>query len=164
MSERSDDCQPPPLDPMTLPPRTGSTYPAAFRDVVGAREKRQLGAALGLTRYGVNLVHLPPGAWSSQRHWHSHEDEFVYLLEGELTLITDDGERILTAGMCAGFPGGRPDGHHLVNRSDRMAIYLELGDRNETDRVDYPDIDMKLHKENGRYVFTHKDGNPYPTE
>ena len=164
MSEQIDDRQPEPLDPMALPPRTGSSYPAAFRDAVRGREKRQLGAVFGLTRYGVNLVHLPPGAWSSQRHWHSHEDEFVYLLEGELTLVTEGGAQVLTAGMCAGFPGGRPDGHHLVNRSDRMAIYIEVGDRNEADRVDYPDIDMKLHKENGRYVFTHKDGIPYPTE
>ncbi|MEX2296035.1 MAG: cupin domain-containing protein [Dongiaceae bacterium] len=164
MTDRPEDRQPPALDPMRVTPRTGSSYPAEFRDVVGTREKRMLAAALGLTRYGVNLVHLPPGAWSSQRHWHSHEDEFVYLLEGEVTLITDAGEQTLSAGMCAGFPGGRPDGHHLVNRSGRMAIYLEIGDRDPADGADYPDIDMKAEKESGRYVFRHKDGNPYPTE
>lgn len=156
--------QPKPVAAMNVAPRTGSSYPAEFRGVVGTREKRALGAACGLTRYGVNLVHLPPGAWSSQRHWHSHEDEFVHVLEGELTLITDDGAQVLTRGMSAGFPAGCADGHHLINRSDRMAIYLEIGDRNDADKVDYPDIDMKLEKRDGKFVFLHKDGKPYPTE
>jgi uncharacterized cupin superfamily protein len=164
MNESTDNRQPRPLDPMSLKPRRGSTYPAAFRGVVGAREKRALGDAFGLENFGVNLVHLPPGAWSSQRHWHSHEDELVYVLEGELTLVTDAGEQVLTPGTCAGFPAGRPDGHHLINRNDRMAIYLEIGDRSDDDRAEYPDIDMKAHGENGRFVFTHKDGTPYPTE
>ena len=155
---------PAPVDPRDLPPRRGSSYPAEFRDIVGAREKRALGAATGITHYGVNLVHLPPGAWSSQRHWHSHEDEFVYVLEGELMLVTDAGEQVLKAGMCAGFPAGAADGHHLINRSGRMAVYLEIGDRHDADKVDYPDIDMRLEKRDGKFVFMHKSGEPYPTE
>jgi uncharacterized cupin superfamily protein len=164
MTDRKNANQPAILDPATLPPRLGSSYPAPFRDAVGAREKRVLGDPAGLTQYGVNLVHLPPGAWSSQRHWHSHEDEFVYLLEGELSLITDAGEKTLSAGMCAGFPAARPDGHHLVNRGERTAVYLEIGSRHDDDLVAYPDIDMKMHTENDRAVFTHKDGKPYPKE
>ncbi len=156
--------QPKPVEAMSLPPRRGSSYPAEFRHVVGSREKRALGAATGLTKYGVNLVHLPPGAWSSQRHWHSHEDEFVYVLEGEIALVTDAGEQVLTAGMGAGFPAGCADGHHLINRSDRMAIYLEIGDRDDADKVDYPDIDMRLEKRDGTFAFLHKNGKPYPTE
>jgi uncharacterized cupin superfamily protein len=164
MTDSTERRQPKPLDPMSLAPRIGSGYPEPFRAAAGAREKRALGDATGLTNYGVNLVHLPPGAWSSQRHWHSHEDEFVYLLEGELALVTDAGEQRLTAGMCAGFPAGCADGHHLVNRSERMAVYLEIGDRNDADKVDYPDIDMKLEKRDGKYVFLHKNDKPYPTE
>ena len=156
--------QPKPLDAMSVTPRTGSSYPTEFKGVVGSREKRALGAACGLTHYGVNLVHLPPGAWSSQRHWHSHEDEFVYVLEGKIALVTDTGEQILRPGTSAGFPAGCADGHHLINRSDRMAIYLEIGDRHDDDKVDYPDIDMKLVKRDGKWVFLHKDGKPYPTE
>lgn len=156
--------QPKPVDAKSVSPRTGSRYPAEFKGVAGRREKRALGDACGLTHYGVNLVHLPPGAWSSQRHWHSHEDEFVYVLEGELTLVTDAGDQILTPGMSAGFPANCADGHHLINRSDRMAVYLEVGDRSDDDKVDYPDIDMKLEMRDGEFAFLHKNGKPYPTE
>ena len=152
----------PALDPETMEPRLGSSYPAPFRDSCGAREKRALGDALGLTRYGVNLVRLPPGATSAQRHWHSHEDEFVYIVEGELTLITDAGEQILGPGMAAGFPAGREDGHQLANRSDAWAVYLEVGDRSEQDAVHYPDIDLFLPAaKDGEHVFCHKNGEPY---
>jgi len=165
MNDRQPDRQPSALDPMTLTPRIGSGYPVPFRASAGTREKRALGDATRLTQYGVNLVHLPPGAWSSQRHWHSHEDEFVYLLEGELMLITDGGEQRLTAGMCAGFPAGCADGHHLVNRSERMAVYLEIGTRDDVDdRVAYPDIDLSLERDGREYVFKHKDGTPYPKD
>lgn len=159
----SDDRSPKPtvLDPATLPPRTGSRYPAPFHLAAGAREKRLLGDALGLTHFGVNLVHLPPGAWSSQRHWHSHEDEFIYVVEGEVVLVTDAGEQVLRAGMTAGFPAGRPDGHHLINRSDRVAIYLEVGDRKEEDEVIYSDIDMELRNLPSGQAFVRKDGTPY---
>ncbi len=152
---------PPALDPDSLEPKLGSSYPAPFRDACGAREKRALGDALGLTHYGVNLVRLPPGATSAQRHWHTHEDEFVYVLEGALVLITEDGEQTLTAGTAAGFPAGKEDGHQLVNRSDAWAVYLEIGNRSDADEVHYPDVDLFLTMRNGDWVFTHKNGEPY---
>ena len=109
----------PALDPMSLEPRTGSGYPEPYRSRVLPREKRQLGNALGLTKIGINHTTLPPGKESSMRHWHSHEEEFIYVLSGEVVLSTDAGEQTLTAGMCAGFPLGTSDGHQLVNRSSR---------------------------------------------
>jgi len=151
----------PALDPATLEPRTGSGYPEPFRAAVAGREKRALGDALGLTNFGVNLVRLPPDCASSQRHWHSKQDEFVYVVDGELVLLTDDGEQILTAGAVAGFPAGKPDGHHLVNRSGKTATYLEVGDRTEWDEVDYPDIDMLVRYVDGEEAYVKKDGTPY---
>ena len=149
------------LDPLTVEPHSGSGYPAPYREAVMRREKRALGDALGLSHFGVNLVRLPPGASSSQRHWHSAEDEFVYIVEGEVELVTDAGPQRLTAGMVAGFPAGRPDAHHLINRSDRDVIYLEVGDRQAGDEIDYPDIDLRLLHRNGRDFFAHKDGTPW---
>jgi uncharacterized cupin superfamily protein len=152
----------PAVDPQTVPARRGSSYPAPFRAAVEARAKRPLGDATGLTQFGVNLVELPPGCWSSQRHWHTHEDEFVYVVEGELTLVTDGGEQVLRAGMVAGFPAGKPDGHHLINRTDRSATYLEVGTRREdVDEVDYPDIDMAVRHRDGEQTFVRKSGEPY---
>ncbi|HYY05357.1 MAG TPA: cupin domain-containing protein, partial [Candidatus Limnocylindria bacterium] len=133
---------PPALDPRTVPERTGSTYPEPFRSSVGWAAKRALGSELGLTHFGVNLVRLGPGEWSSLRHWHTHEDEFVYVLEGELTLVTDAGEQRLGAGLAAGFPAGTPDGHQLINRSGAPALYLEAGDRSVEDLVTYSDVDL----------------------
>ena len=149
------------LDPMSVPPRLGSIYPAPFADRLAGREKRALGDALRLTQFGVNLVTLPAGAWSSQRHWHAHEDEFIYVLQGEVTLVTDTGQKTLTAGMAAGFPAGKADGHHLINQSDNPALYLEVGTRAENEVAQYSDIDMVARKEGGRFVFTHKNGDPY---
>jgi uncharacterized cupin superfamily protein len=152
----------PALDPQTVPARRGSSYPAPFRAEVESRQKRPLGDALGLSQFGVNLVLLPPGCWSSQRHWHTHEDEFVYVLEGELTLVTDAGEQVLNAGMAAGFAAGKPDGHHLINRTDRPATYLEVGTRrDDVDEVDYSDIDMAVRHRDGAQVFVRKNGEPY---
>ncbi|MEO3428896.1 cupin domain-containing protein [Pelagibius sp. CAU 1746] len=152
----------PALDPASLEARKGSSYPEPWGSACGAREKRRLGDALGLSAFGVNLVRLPPGALSSQRHWHSHEDEFVYVLEGEVTLITDAGAQVLTPGMAAGFPAGREDGHHLVNRGNASAVYLEVGGRSPEDSCHYPDIDLFLPAAaDGNYRFTHKNGEPY---
>jgi len=150
------------LDAMSVSPRTGSRYPAPFAEAVAGRAKRALGDALDLTQFGVNLVTLPPGAWSSQRHWHDHEDEFVYVLQGAPTLVTDAGETLLKPGMAAGFPAGRADGHHLINRTDKPVVYLEVGTRAETEVAHYSDVDMAARKESGTFVFTHKNGDPYP--
>lgn len=149
------------LDPASLEVRTGSSYPEPWRHASGAREKRRLGDAFGLTAYGVNLVRLPPGALSSQRHWHSHEDEFVYVLEGELTLVTDAGEEVLTPGMVAGFKAGVQNGHHMINRSEAWAVYLEVGSRSDDDECTYPDIDLFLTSPRNGGRFTHKNGEPY---
>jgi len=152
---------PPALDPATLEPRTDSGYPEPYRSRVLPREKRQLGNALGLTRFGVNLTTLPPGKESSMRHWHTHEEEFVYVLEGEVVLRTDAGEQLLRAGHCAGFAAGSGDGHQLINRSDRPAVYLEVGSRDEADEVFYPDVDMLYNPPRQRGRFTRRDGTPY---
>ena len=150
------------IDPMTLKPRTGSGYPAPFAAVCMDREKRALGDAFGLSQFGVNLTRLAPGTASAQRHWHSHEDELVYILEGELVLITDTGEQVMTPGMCAGFKAGVPDSHQLVNRSDRDAVFLEIGTRAMEGGADYPDIDMIVRRaEDGKWRYLHKDGTPY---
>jgi len=150
------------VDPESLQPRVGSIYPAPFDEPLKGREKRALGDAVGLTQFGVNLVTLRPGAWSSQRHWHEKEDEFVYVLEGEITLVTDEGETVLKPGMAAGFPAGKPNGHHLINRTDKPARYLEVGTRSPAEVAHYSDIDLSGRKENGRFVFTRKNGEPYP--
>ena len=151
----------PAFDPEAVPSRTGSTYPEAFKGPCADRVKRALGNAAGLTKFGVNLVTLMPGAWSAQRHWHTHEDELIYVLEGELALLTDQGEQRLGPGMAAGFPAGREDGHHLVNKSDRPARYLEIGDRDPADQAHYPDIDLFLESRRDGHVFTNKAGEPY---
>ncbi len=151
----------PALDPGGVAPRRGSSYPEAFREPCRTRIKRVLGDALGLSNFGVNLVTLPPGAWSAQRHWHSHEDEFVYVVEGEVTLITDGGEQALGAGQAAGFPAGKADGHHLVNKGSALATYLEIGDRRRDDAVAYPDVDLHLEPAPQGRVFTNKKGEPY---
>jgi uncharacterized cupin superfamily protein len=117
------------LDPSSLTARTGTAYPSRFAGEVTGREKRALGDAFGLTQFGVNLTRLPPGCWSSHRHWHESEDELVYVLEGELVLIDDDGEHPISAGMCIGWKAGAPNGHHLINRSNQPATYLEIGTR-----------------------------------
>ncbi len=155
------ELKPPALDPAEVPARVGTGYPEPFKEPCRTRIKRVLGDALGLANFGVNLVTLPPGAGSAQRHWHSHEDEFVYVIEGEITLITEDGEQLLTAGQVAGFPAGRADGHHLVNKGRAPATYLEIGDRRQADAVTYPDADLHLEPTPEGRVFTDKKGEPY---
>lgn len=150
----------PKIDVTAAPQRKGSGYPAPFDAPCAERMRQRLGDAGGLTQYGVNLLHLPPGAWSSQRHWHSAEDEFVYVLSGEVTLVTDKGEEVLRAGDCAAFPKGEPNGHHLINKSNAIAVCLEVGTRSDDDFCRYPDIDMQIDGKVGHY--THRDGTPYP--
>ena len=147
----------PALDPASLAPRTGSGYPEPYRSRVLPREKRALGDACGLTKVGVNLTTLMPGKESSMRHWHTHEDELVYVLEGEVTLITDAGEQTLAAGHCAGFAAGSRDGHQFVNRCDRPAVYLEISNRDAADEAHYPDVDLL----NSGGAFTRRDGAPF---
>jgi uncharacterized cupin superfamily protein len=152
----------PALDPGKVPEVRGSTYPEPFRSRMGDRIKRRLGNACGLTRFGVNLVTLGAGGQSALRHGHTREDEFVYILSGELTLVTNAGEQLLSAGMCAGYPAGSGDAHHMINRSGGVATYLEIGDRSEGDEPFYPDDDLKLRSKGaGSYSYTHKDGRPY---
>ncbi len=151
----------PALDPKEMPERRGSGYPEPFRRAVEGLVKRALGDAFGLSQFGVNLVDMPPGCWSSQRHWHSHEDEFVYVVSGELTLVTDTGEQPMRPGMVAGFPAGRSDGHHLINRSTKPAVYLEIGTRVAEDEAVYSDIDMELRHRPEGLVYVHKNGEPY---
>jgi uncharacterized cupin superfamily protein len=143
-------------------PMGASTYPAVFRGRVAGREKRVLGDPFGLTNFGVNLTRLLPGAESALRHAHRVQDEWIYILEGTPTLVTDAGETQLAPGMCAGFAKGTGDAHHLVNRTDRDVLYLEVGDRGGDEVVDYPDDDMVLDADAaGARRFRHADGTPY---
>ena len=154
---------PPALDPADVPEQRGSGYPEPYRSRMGDRAKRRLGDALGLTRFGVNLVTLAPGAQSALRHWHTLEDEFVWVLDGEVVLISDAGEQVLRAGQCAGYPGGKRDAHHMVNRSGAPARYLEVGSRIDGDNAFYPDDDlMWIEGEDGVYAAT-KEGRRYPS-
>lgn len=149
--------QKPAVQATDLPSRKGSSYPAPFHLIAGEREKWPLGDHFGLQSFGVNLVRLPPGAGSSQRHWHTHEDEMVYVLTGELDLVTNAGTQRLTAGMVVGFPANSGDGHHFLNKGSTAAVYLEIGARLEQDRAHYPDIDLFYDGEK----FFHKNGTPY---
>ena len=151
----------PAIDPAQVPAATGSAYPEPFKSRVAARRKQRLGDALGIKNYGVNLTTIPPGAVSALRHWHTHEDEFIYMVSGELVLVTDGGEQVLGPGMAAGFPAGKADGHCLVNRSRRDAVYLEVGDRRPDDAVTYPDDDISGRATPQGRRFTRKDGTPY---
>ena len=142
------------------PMTAGSGYPAPFDERCSQRRRWRLGDAAGLTQFGVNLLRLPPQQWSSQRHWHRSEDEFVYILKGAVTLVTDAGETLMNAGDCAAFPAGLSNGHHLQNRFDAEAVILEMGSRRpEEDAVVYPGIDLALPDRAGGYV--HVDGSPY---
>src|SRR5882672_8271551 len=158
----------PALDPASLTPRTGSGYPEPYRSRVLPREKRALGDALGLKTIGINQTVLPAGKESSMRHWHTREEEFIYVLDGEAVLRTDAGEQVLTAGMCAGFPasvdGKSGDGHHLINRGTRPAVYLESSNRDPADGAFYPDVDLRYHGAAAAVRFTRKDGSPFKDE
>ena len=148
------------IDLSSVPTQTGSSYPPPFDASCKAQSTQRLARNAGLTLFGVNLTVIEPGAWSSQRHWHSHEDEFVWVLDGELTLVTDAGEETLRAGDCAAFRSGDRDGHHLVNKSGRPARVLEIGTTDPQDRCTYPDVDMIADARG----YTHRDGTPYPSK
>ena len=151
----------PKIDLSSTPLVRGTRYPSPFDEPCRLRENRQLALAAGLTQFGVNLCTLKPGAASSQRHWHEHEDELVYVLEGEVVLVSEAGEQTLRAGMCAGYPAGKRDAHHFVNRGAAPAKYLEIGNRIDGDNAFYPDDDlMWCFDENGEYA-AHKDGRRY---
>ncbi len=144
------------------PRKAKSAYPENFVPRLGGRAKRRLGDPFGLTIFGVNLTTLPPGSMSALRHAHTRQDEFIYILEGTPTLVTDAGETTLKPGMCAGFKAGSGDAHHLVNRSKSDVVYLEIGDRTLGDEASYPDDDIVAVKTpDGTRRFTHKDGTPY---
>jgi uncharacterized cupin superfamily protein len=149
----------PKIDIKSVPERMGSSYPAPHHLKVQDRIRLRLGDAGGLTDFGVNLLRLKPGIWSSQRHWHTHEEEFVFIVSGEVVLVTDKGEEILRAGDCAAFPKNVADGHQIINRTDTDVLVLEVGTNSVDDVCTYPDIDMKVDAKTG---FTHLDGTPYP--
>lgn len=149
------------LNAADITPRVGSNYPPELAVAVAKRAKRVMGDKFGLTQFGVNLVTLEPGAWSSHRHWHEVEDEFVYVLTGTITLKTDEGDTLLTPGMCAGFKAGIANGHCLVNATAEAATYIEVGTRSPTERAHYSEIDMKAVKADGKFSFTRRDGTPF---
>ena len=150
------------IDVAALAPVVGTLYPSPFDVPCRSRERTKLGDAAGLSQFGVNLLRLPPGAWSSQRHWHTGGDEFVYVVSGEVVLVTDGGEEVLRAGDAAGFPAGDTNGHRLQNRSKSDAQVLEIGTRISGDSAHYSDIDMVAPAGGKPTVYTHRDGTPYP--
>jgi uncharacterized cupin superfamily protein len=143
------------------PTRTGSRYPFPHNEPCMNRTKHILGNQFGLDQFGVNYAILEPGVWSSQRHWHEREDEFIYVLEGEVILADDSGEHELTAGMCAGFKAGNGNGHCLKNLSDKRVVYLEVGSRSTEERAHYSDIDMMVTIKGGSQKYTRKDGSEF---
>jgi uncharacterized cupin superfamily protein len=152
----------PKLDITKLPLDARTNYPPPFNKAVEGRARKRMGSAAGLTQFGVNLCTLKPGAASSQRHWHENEDEFVYMLEGEAVLIEDGGETILRPGDAAAWQAGVANGHCIVNRSDRAAVFLEVGSRAKAERAHYSDIDMMVVRDGADFRYMHKNGEPYP--
>jgi uncharacterized cupin superfamily protein len=152
----------PKIDFDAVPIDTITFYPEPFRRAVEGRARQRLGNAAGLDQFGVNLTRLAPGAASSLRHWHRNEDEFVYVLEGEVVLVEDSGETLLKPGDAAGWKAGVANGHCLINRSDRVAVFLEIGTRAEREQAFYSDIDMRAEREGNRISYLHKSGEPYP--
>jgi uncharacterized cupin superfamily protein len=152
----------PTIDLAKVPARKGSRYPAPFDEPCRERVRHALGDAGGLTQFGVNLLTLPPGAWSSQRHWHDGEDEFVFVLAGDVVLVTDTGKEILGPGACAAFAKGDGNGHQLINRGKAPAMVLEVGSRKGADTVHYPGIDLVW--DGPKEAYTHCDGTPYPAQ
>jgi uncharacterized cupin superfamily protein len=154
----------PKIDIANATVRTKGVYPQQWRSITDGREKTVLGDLAGLTQFGVNLTRLRPGAASSLRHWHEQEDEFIYVLEGEITLIEEGGATLLRPGDAAGFKAGVGNGHHLINKSQRDALYLEIGTRAKHERAHYPDVDLVGEKDERGFRFSHRSGEPYPKE
>ena len=148
-------------DPLKIPGRTGSIYPAPFDKACKGRLKRALTQALGLTQFGINMTTLEPGAKSSLRHWHANEDEAIYVVTGEVTMIDDNGEHKLGPGMIAGYPAGEQNAHHLVNKSNASVTYLEIGTRCKDEYATYADVDLVGRKREGEFTFYRKDGSRY---
>ena len=144
--------------PLELPESNATGYPPPYNEDARRRFNRRLGDHAGLTKFGVVLTRIAPGGQSSHRHAHSTQDEFIWVLEGETVLVTDAGEQLLSAGMCAGFPAGTGDAHQFLNRGDRDVLLLAVGDRSDGDVVTYPDVDMHLIRSQGMF---HKDGTKY---
>ncbi len=155
------DSKPVTITALEVAARSTTIYPPQFAGPLKGREKRVLGDQFGLSQFGVNLTVLQPGAASAERHWHKNEDEFIYVIDGEITLVDDAGEHLLRPGMCAGFKAGVANGHKLVNREDRPVTYLEIGTRSADELATYSDVDMMGIKENHKFRFTRRDGTPY---
>lgn len=161
MSGDGQDDRPVSIVATEIEARTSCPYPAPYAAPIAGRAKYAVGNVFDLTQFGVNIVTMEPGTMSAQRHWHEREDEFVYVLEGEIALVTDAGETLLTPGMAAGFKAGDANGHCLVNKTDKVVSYLEVGTRDSEDAVEYPDIDMKAEKRGGKWRFLRKNGMPF---
>lgn len=151
----------PVIDPNTSPVKTGSIYPEPYASMMQGRSSLRLGEAGGLTQFGVNLVLLEPGAMSSLRHWHRHEDEFVWVVEGACTLIQDKGETVMCPGDCAAFKAGDQNGHHFQNRTDKVAKFLVVGTKAPHEVATYSDVDLRVEIADGKASFTTKDGTPF---
>lgn len=149
------------IDQTKCPLKTGSIYPEPYASMMKGRSSLRLGEAGGLTQFGVNLVTLEPGALSSLRHWHQNEDEFVMVTEGECTLVQDEGETVMRPGDCAAFPAGNTNGHHFINRSDRVAKFLVVGTKAASETATYSDVDLRVEIGGGKASFTYKDGTPF---
>ena len=160
-SSASDDTLLPPITPTTVSAKTSSVYPQQFQSTVQGRSKRALGDYFGLKNFGVNHTTLEPGAASALQHYHSKQDEFVYILQGTATVRMGTKEMEMKAGSCIGFPAGQGEGHCIVNRSKEPVAFLEIGDRTTGEEVDYPEVDLKCVEKNGKWTFLHKDGTPY---
>jgi uncharacterized cupin superfamily protein len=152
----------PKIDIANLKVDSSTNYPEPYRQAVLGRQRKRLGNAVGLDQFGVNLTTLKPAAWSAQRHWHEAEDELIYMLEGEVVLCEDGGETVLRPGDAAGWKANAGNGHCLINRSSRDAVYLEIGTRAKRDRVEYPDIDLINQKDESGVRYLHKTREPYP--